>query len=77
MLGFLVFVVGVSSALARSDASTLTVTSSLDGKSARARRTPWIAHPPLASSHGNGAEVGYFIGGFRGVETHAARPERQ
>jgi hypothetical protein len=70
MLGFLAFVVGVSSALARSDATTLRVTSSLDGKSAVALPTHWIAYPKIDPSQGHVAEVDYLIDGFHAWTAH-------
>ena len=57
-------VVAVASALASSDASTFTVTSSLDGKTALPLRIKWIAHPQLDPSQGEVAEVDYLIDGF-------------
>ena len=57
-------VVAVSSALASSDASTFTVTSSLDGKTVLPLRIKWIAYPQLDPSQGEVAEVDYLIDGF-------------
>lgn len=57
-------VVAVSSALASSDASTFTVTSSLDGKMVLPLRIKWIAYPQLDPSQGEVAEVDYLIDGF-------------
>jgi hypothetical protein len=57
-------VVAVSSGLASSNASTFTVTSSLDGKTVLPLRSHWIAYPQLDPSQGQVAEVDYFIDGF-------------
>jgi len=61
-IAMLAGVVAVSSALAGSGtARTLTVTSTLDGKSALPLRSPWIAHPQAGQAI---AEVDFFIDGF-------------
>jgi hypothetical protein len=72
ILVFLAFVAAVSSALARSDASTFTVTSSLDGKTVLPLRSHWIAYPQLDPSQGQVAEVDYFIDGFHSWTTHSS-----
>jgi hypothetical protein len=67
----LAFVVAVSSALARSDASTFTVTSSLDGKTVLPVRSHWIAYPQLDPSQGQ-VEVDYLIDGYRAWTAHSS-----
>jgi hypothetical protein len=72
IFGFLAVVVGVSSALARSDASSPTVTSSLDGKSVLPVRSHWIAYPQIDPSQGQVAEVDYFIDGYHAWTAHSS-----
>jgi hypothetical protein len=72
IFGFLAVVVGVSSALARSDATTFTVTSSLDGKTVLPVRSHWIAYPQIDPSQGQVAEVDYLIDGFHAWTAHNA-----
>ena len=64
ILVFIAVVASVSSALARTDASTFAVTSSLDGKTVLPLRSHWIAYPQLDPSQGEVAEVDFFIDGF-------------
>jgi hypothetical protein len=72
ILVFLAFVAAVCSALARSDASTFAVTSSLDGKTVLPVRSHWVAYPQLDPSLGQVAEVDYFIDGFHSWTTRSA-----
>jgi hypothetical protein len=72
ILVFLAFVVAASSALARSEASTFTVTSSLDGRTVLPRRSHWIAYPQLDPSQGHVAEVDYLIDGFHAWTAHSS-----
>ena len=72
MLGFLALVIGVSSALARSDATTFTVTSSLDGKTVLPLRSRWIAYPQIDPSQGQVTEVDFMIDGYHAWTAHNA-----
>src|SRR5207249_126466 len=66
-------VVAVSSALAGRSDTSLTVTSSLDGKTVLPLRSHWIASPKLDPSQGQVAEVDYLIDGYHAWTAHSAR----
>ena len=70
LLVVLAAVVGASSALARGDAKTFTVTSTLDGKTVLPLRIHWQAHPQHVAL-AQVKEVDYLIDGHRAwVEHH-------
>jgi len=72
ILVLLAFVAAVGSALARSDASTFAVNSSLDGKAVLPVRSHWIAYPKLDPAQGQVAEVDYLIDGFHSWTARSA-----
>src|SRR5207244_6572195 len=65
-------VVAVSSALARRNDTSFTVTSSLDGKTVLPVRSHWVVDPKLDPSQGQVAEVDYLIDGYHAWTEHSA-----
>jgi hypothetical protein len=65
-------VIAASSALAGSNETSFTVTSSLDGKNVLPVRSHWIAYPQIDPSQGQLAEVDYLIDGFHAWTAHSS-----
>jgi len=62
----------VSSALAGRTDTSVTVTSSLDGKTVLPPRSHWIAYPKIDPSQGQITQVDYLIDGYHAWSAHSA-----
>jgi hypothetical protein len=71
-LALLTALIAVSAALAGRSDTSLTVTSSLDGKAVLPLRSHWIAYPKIDPSQGQIAEVDYLIDGFHAWTAHSS-----